>query len=111
MIDINEKEKLVMKKTLVALGILMALVVNAQTTFASCGYRHHKHIMKHHHYARPLESYQHKGCPCTDPCPCKKVMPCPCGAACPIAAPCPCQPAYPCGQACPCAPSCNDCCD
>lgn len=115
-----------MKKSLVALSILMALVINTQTTFAACHCHHSKYMMKkHHHHALPMrESFVHRGCPLTDPCPCRKtIAPCPCGAACPIscpcAAPCPCQPACdpcPCQPACPCptgfaAPTCNDCCD
>lgn len=73
-----------MKKTLVSLGILMALVIGSQTTFAAC---------------------MHRGCPLVDPCPCnagKIILPAasPCGFACPIANPCPC-PAAPCCNQCP----------
>lgn len=89
-----------MKKTLVALGILMAFALTAQTTFASCPLQHHhKHMMKKIHHSRSMiQGYEPAGCPCTDPCPCKKPAPCPCGFAAPVATPCGCG----CGCAAPC---------
>ena len=74
-----------MKKTLVALSILTALLISAKTTFAAC--------------------------PCTEPqicpqatcpvqCPCEQATPCPC--SCPCETPCPCEVQTPC--------ACSSCC-
>ena len=64
-----------MKKTLIALGILTTLLINAQTSLAAC--------------------------PCENPCPCPVAAPCcpivtPCCPAAPVACPCQtaCAPAY-----------------
>lgn len=92
-----------MKKTLIAAGILMALAVNTQSSFAVCRCPH-KHTMKKvhhvHHYIK--KSHKHRGCPCPTgfAAPCKKPCTSPC--ACPVAAPCPCPTTN-------CAPRCNNC--
>lgn len=121
-----------MKKTLIALGIIMTMVFGTQTTFASCQL-HHKHIMKrtHHLSSCPMKRKHYRvsaacpivtqGCPCTDPCPCRKMitpcpcqrpLPCPCvSPACPILSPCSSCPATPCCPAAPCPSSSCDCCD
>lgn len=124
-----------MKKMVIALGILMAFVVNTQITFAACPYHkhtkkmHHSTMMKKHHYRHAHKTSMlgrsecpvrtGSACPCTDPCPCRKpmsMMPmstgsaCPCPCAAPCASPCATPCSLPCGAA-PCAPSCNDCCD
>lgn len=70
-----------MKKTLVALGLLMTVVFGAQQSFAAC--------------------------PCAQPCPspCPVETPCP-PPPCPVATPCPCPEATPCN---PCDTKCKSC--
>lgn len=104
-----KKEKFIMKKMLVALGILTTMFVGTQSFAACCS------------SFCPCQSPCASACPCSLPAPCA----CPCQKAiepcCPVAKPCcpavspacPCPTAVPCCPAapCPCEPSCNDCCD
>lgn len=102
-----------MKKTLVALGLMIAMIIGTQATFASCPYHHHKHMKKVHH-ARYMSPCVSPACPIS-PC-CQMVQPCSCLPAFPLppartvsTAPCGCQspcvsPACPC--ACPCSSPC-----
>lgn len=57
----TKKGEYIMKKTLIALGILTTLLIGAQTSFAAC--------------------------PCENPCPCPVATPCPCPAT-PVVCPC-----------------------
>lgn len=96
-----------MKKTLVALSILAAFVLNTHATFAVChckSVKHHRHhhmaMKKHHsHLMRSAHhrSYSHRGS-------------CPTGAACPISSPCGC-PRVHYSNPCPAAPCPMPCCD
>lgn len=101
-----------MKKTLVALGILMALAFNTQASLAVCHCHCHqgKQMMKKTHHSRYVrKAYRHRAFPTGAACP----------LHCPIARPVvqPCCPAAPCcepcAQPCPCpaAPCYNPCCD
>lgn len=76
-----------MKKTLVALGTLLVLMIGTQSTFAACP------------CSNPCPC--NLAAPCAAPCPCQKVVPC--CPACPIASPCPACP-------CDCGCGCNNCC-
>lgn len=87
-----KEEKFIMKKMLVALGILTTMLISTQNSFAAC----------------PCENPCPAPCAVANPCPCPVATPCPC----PLAAPCPCvSPACP--IATPCCPDtcCDSCCD
>lgn len=52
-----------MKKTLVAMGILIALAVSAQTVFAACNCPHGAHMKKVHCAIHDKIVSLHKSCP------------------------------------------------
>jgi len=84
----KKKENLIMKKTLVALGILTTLLIGTQSSFAACPCRQ---------TACPCPI----AAPCATPCACPVVSPaCPCTAA-------PCCSSFATGYAAPCG--CNSC--
>ena len=103
-----------MKKTLIALGILMTLVLGTQTSFAACpcsmghsvGYASpcSSNLTGNYSYPNVIGSAP---CPCTNPCPsCSSniILPRPnCGCGCQSVAPCVTGCAAPCSI----APSCG----